>query len=114
LKNGATFDLHQMSNIKTPVMKYFFISLIFITLQNISCIKNKGTNCSTVTITNSAPGCGGWGIIVNGTKYPSGNIPTQFQQDGLSVCANYELYQDMRLCACCGGTWADIKSMSSN
>jgi hypothetical protein len=91
-------------------MKYFFIVLTCLALENIACQKNK-ENCSMVTITNSAPGCGGWGIVVNGTKYPSGNIPTEFQQDGLSVCANYQLYQDMRLCFCCGGTWADIKSM---
>jgi len=91
-------------------MKYFFILIICVALQ-IACNRDWGDNCSTVTITNSAPGCGGWGIVVNGTKYPSGNIPVQFQQDGLSVCANYVLYQDMRLCACCGGTWADIKSM---
>ena len=91
-------------------MKYLFIALICLALGNNACKKNK-ENCSTVTITNTAPGCGGWGIVVNGTKYPSGNIPAQFQQDGLSVCANYKLYEDMRLCACCGGTWADIKSM---
>ena len=91
-------------------MKYFLILIICVALQ-IACNKSSGNNCSTVTITNSAPGCGGWGIVVSGTKYPSGNIPTEFQQDGLSVCANYVLYEDMRLCVCCGGTWADIKSM---
>lgn len=93
-------------------MKYLFIFLIYLTLQNVACNKNN-ENCTIVTITNSAPGCGGWGIETNGKKYPSGNIPAQFQQDGLSVCAMYELYQDMRMCACCGGTWANIKSMKN-
>ena len=93
-------------------MKSFFILIVCVALQ-IACNKD-GEDCKTVTITNSAPGCGGWGIVVNGTKYPSGNIPAQFQQDGLSVCTVYELYQDPRLCACCGGTWADIKSMKIN
>jgi len=82
----------------------FFLSFLLL----YSCKKN---NCNTITITNSAPGCGSWGIIVNGTKYPSSNIPTPFQQDGLQVCADYEFYEDMRLCSCCGGTWVNIKSM---
>src|SRR5438105_8367335 len=95
-------------------MKYLFIFIVCLSLGDIACKKNSNKNnddCTGVTITNSAPGCGGWGIIVSGTKYPSNNIPSQFQQDGISVCASYELYQDPRMCACCGGTWADIKSM---
>ena len=91
-------------------MKYLFILLVIPVLQAIGCTKNNN-DCNTTTITNSAPGCGGWGIVVNGTKYPSANIPLQFQQDGIKVCAEYELYEDMRLCACCGGTWANIKLM---
>ena len=93
-------------------MKYLFIMLFFLVIQHISC-KKSGNNCSVVTITNSAPGCGGWGIIVNGIKYPSSSIPSQFQQDGKTVCATYDLYDDMRACACCGGVWAQIKSMYS-
>jgi hypothetical protein len=88
-------------------MKFLFILLF--TILTMACKKNN--DCSTTTITNSAPGCGGWGIIVKGIKYPSTNIPAEFQQDGIKVCAKYELYEDMRLCACCGGTWANIESM---
>jgi hypothetical protein len=78
----------------------------------IACTKQKSDkHCSVVTITDSAEGCGGWGIVVNGTKYPSGNIPVEFQQDGLTVCADYELYEDLRMCICCGGTWVNIKSI---
>ncbi len=79
-------------------------------LQSIACKKNYDA-CITTTITSSAPGCGGWGIDVNGRKYPSNNIPLQFQRDGIQVCAEYEFYEDMRMCACCGGTWVNIKSM---
>ena len=91
-------------------MKYPFILFAIVVLQTISCTKNND-DCITTTITNSAPGCGGWGIDVNGRKYPSNNIPLEFQHDGIQVCAEYEFYEDMRLCACCGGTWANIKSM---
>ena len=71
----------------------------------------KGKDCRIVTITNSAPGCGGWGIVVNNTKYPSKNIPDHFKQDGIALCAIYTIYDDPAMCVCCGGKWADIKSM---
>lgn len=91
-------------------MKYTLIILLLM-ISLVDCKKNQSA-CSVVTITNSAPGCGGWGIVVNGVKYPSGNIPPQYLQPGIFVCANYELYDDMRMCACCGGKWANIKTMS--
>jgi hypothetical protein len=93
-------------------MKSLLILLFFLIIQTTACKKNNDS-CSIVTITNSAPGCGGWGITVNGTKYPSANIPSQFQHDGQTVCATYDLYDDMRACSCCGGTWAQIKAMFS-
>lgn len=78
-----------------------------------SCKHDKDETCpGSVTITSSAPGCGGWGIVVHGVKYPSANIPDAFKQDGLPVCSNYVIYVDMRYCACCGGNWANIISMT--
>jgi len=91
-------------------MRYLYLIAFLLLFQNIAC-KKKTDNCSIVTITNQAPSCTGWGIIVNGTKYPSGDIPIQFQQPGIFVCADYEVYDDMRMCACCGGKWAHIISM---
>ena len=102
-----------MSAQRTNIIKYMFILLICVGLQNVAC--NPKDNFTIVTITNDAPGstlyCKDWGIIVNGTKYPSYNIPVEFQHDGLTVYAKYELFEDMRMCPCCGGTYADIKSM---
>jgi len=92
-------------------MKYLFILLLSLFILNIACRKT-GDDCSIVTITNNAPGCGGWGIVVNGVKYPSRNIPAIYQQPGIFVCTKYELYDDMMLCACCGGKWANIISMT--
>jgi hypothetical protein len=94
-------------------MKYAFMILVCLAIQYTACTKNhdKTRDCTLVTITSSAPGCGGWGIVIDGTKYPSRNIPSEFQQDGMIVCVNYELYEDLRMCACCGGTWANIKSI---
>ena len=63
-------------------------------------------------ITNTAPGCNQWGIVENGNKYPSLNIPDEFKEAGLEVCADYELYDDLRFCPCCGGQYANIQKMS--
>jgi len=64
-----------------------------------------------VIITQHGTVCTTWGINVNGQVYPSNDIPAGFQQEGIQVCAEYELYEDMRLCPCCGGTWARIKAI---
>jgi hypothetical protein len=93
-------------------MKPLFIILVCLAISTASCKRNSNkTDCTTVTITNAAPTCNGWGIIVNGTKYPSRNIPLQYQQNNLIVCATYVFYEDPAMCPCCGGTYADIKSM---
>ena len=89
--------------------KLFLLAICSTILVLTACRKNN--DCTRVIITNSAPGCGGWGIVVNGIEYPSATIPSVFQQNGITVCADYELYEDMRACACCGGTWAKINSM---
>ena len=91
-------------------MKYLFIVLILVSITQTRC--NKKENCLiSATITQSGTPCSNWGIKV-GNTYTSANIPDRFKQEGLQVCVDYELYEDMRLCACCGGTWANIKSMS--
>jgi len=96
------------------IMKYFQIIFLSFVILIASCSKKSSKasdNCVAVEVTQSGTPCGSWGIKINGNVYPSNNIPAQFQQEGATVCAVYELYQDMRVCACCGGTWADIKSM---
>jgi hypothetical protein len=94
-------------------MKYFLIILFCLVLVSTGCSKKNITynDCTAVTVTQSGTPCGVWGIKVNANVYPSNTIPAEFQQEGLFVCANYDLYQDLRLCACCGGTWAKINSM---
>lgn len=89
-------------------MKYLFIALIAFVLGSNAC--SKKNDCKTATITQSGLPCSNWGIQV-GNTYPSANIPVEFKHEGLQVCVEYELYEDMRACACCGGTWANIKSI---
>ncbi|MGQ0738811.1 MAG: hypothetical protein ACT4OJ_07100 [Bacteroidota bacterium] len=75
-------------------MKYIYLVLACLSLQISAC--KKSSNCNSVTITQSGTPCGVWGIKVNNNSYPSNNIPANYQQEGLIVCAEYDLYDDMR------------------
>jgi hypothetical protein len=111
-KTDAAIVNFGLSSDKVPGVKQLLTIISILTIAFIGCTKqHKGQDCTIVTITQSASGCSGWGIVVHGVKYPSENIPTEFQHDGMEVCANYELYEDMRMCICCGGTWANITSI---
>jgi hypothetical protein len=93
-------------------MKILSIILACLLLESTGCTKNNNKeNCTTVTVTQNGTICNTWGIKSGTTVYPAGNIPDQFKQEGLQVCAIYELYVDQRFCACCGGTWANIITM---
>lgn len=95
-------------------MKTMLIFLLVLSTLGISCDKESdNTDCVAVMITQSGTPCSNWGIKVGNTTYPSTNIPDEFKVEGRMVCAVYDLYQDMRLCACCGGTWANISSMKN-
>ena len=98
-------------------MKPGFFLTIFLFFSAFSCRKSNDCHCPVLnkcaTIVQVASHCNSFGIKVNGMEYPSANIPVQFQVVGMKVCVNYNLYEDLRLCVCCGGTWADIKNMSS-
>jgi hypothetical protein len=87
------------------------LSFIVIACLLVSSCKKDKSNCKLATVSATAGPCGNWGIIVQGTKYQSSHIPDRFKRDGMKVCVVYSLFEDMRMCACCGGTWADISSI---
>ncbi len=92
--------------------------LLFQLALFIGCSKNekpKNDSCdfTIAKITDDAPTCQGWGIVVGGVVYPSRNIPDMFKQDGLTVCTNFALFEDPAMCPCCGGTYANILFMSN-
>lgn len=103
-------------------MKYSFIIIVFLLFAIVSCSKDKDSdscdctaaNQACATIVKVAANCDNFGIEVNGQQYPATNIPVQFQTIGTKVCVQYTLYTDMRLCPCCGGTWADVITMSKS
>lgn len=90
-------------------MKYYFLSLFLFLLVNTGC-KKKG--CKTATVLKTAGPCATWAIKVKSAIYPVDSIPDHFKQDGASFCVDYSLYEDMKLCPCCGGTRAVIISIS--
>jgi hypothetical protein len=79
--------------------------------DSIAPIKKESTNCTTVTVTQQGLGCNLWGILLNGKVYPAMNLPDQYKKEGNTICVVYEIFEDMRDCACCGGTWANILSI---
>ncbi|MBL7745210.1 MAG: hypothetical protein JNN00_17170 [Chitinophagaceae bacterium] len=91
-------------------MKYIFCVLALILVIIAGC--NKSSSCNAVTITQQGTPCGQWAIKKNGNVYPADSIPAIFKEEGIVVCARYELYEDLRMCACCGGTWARVLSMT--
>ncbi|HEX6332975.1 MAG TPA: hypothetical protein VFZ78_02045 [Flavisolibacter sp.] len=92
-------------------MKMLLTAALLMAALLFSCDKKCDDGCTPATITQSAPTCEGWGIVVNGVTYSSLNVPVNFREAGRVVCVEYRLYEDARKCACCGGTYADILSM---
>jgi hypothetical protein len=100
--------MQRLCNIRCQkIMKWIFFILsgfLFLT----ACHKNK---CNSATITQTGTPCSVWGIKVGTDIYLVDSIPDNFKREGVIVCLDYELYSDMRMCPCCGGTWARIKSI---
>jgi len=89
-------------------MKYFFFWALLTVIIHSSCRKN---DCNSTTVVKIAGACSTWGIQVRSIVYPADSIPDNFKQDGKSFCIQYSLYEDRRLCVCCGGTRALILSI---
>ena len=46
----------------------------------------------------------GWVLQMDGgNTYPPDALPPAFEQVGMRVCAVYTVYDDPRMCPCCGG-----------
>lgn len=92
-------------------MRYFLAILTLVVLTISGCEKD---DCNKVTITRVGTGtaCAEWAIKQNADTYRVDSIPAQYQQEGMVVCADYNLYEDLRMCPCCGGVRASIISIS--
>lgn len=106
---------------KKNYMRSSFITAALLLFSIVSCKKDNNSsscNCAAsqecATIVKVAANCDNFGIEINGKQFAAQSIPSQYQVVGTKVCVAYTLYTDFRLCACCGGTWADITSISKS
>ncbi len=91
-------------------MKKIF-SCVALAIIIFSSCKKHTDNCTHATVISESGGCQRWLVKIDKDSFPSGNIPAEFQVKNLEVCITYNLYNDPRECVCCGGTWADIKTI---
>lgn len=85
-----------------------FIFLFFVIALFLSCRKNTNNDCIDAIVTLKATNCKHVGVIIKGITYPSDDLPDQYAIDGKDICIEYSLYDDPRMCVCCGGTYAHI------
>ncbi|MEO6537254.1 MAG: hypothetical protein ABIT07_00040 [Ferruginibacter sp.] len=91
-------------------MKKALTSLFFVLVIFSSCKKDNPA-CTRATIIQEKEGCMRWFIKTSTSSYPAGNIPEAFKVNNLVVCVTYKVYDDPRECICCGGQWADVKTI---
>jgi len=74
----------------------------------------KVIHCDNATIFKSSR-CGvEWEAEFQGERYPVSNLPADLQIDKLKIhIEDYHIYEDMRMCPCCGGTWLSVDNASS-
>ena len=80
------------------MIRYFF--LLIILGGYLSC--SKANKCETAIVTLKANSCNKVGLIINGTMYPSDDLPDQYAIEGKVVCLHYSFWDDLKMCPCCG------------
>ncbi|MCI1188066.1 hypothetical protein MON38_11600 [Hymenobacter sp. DH14] len=66
-----------------------------------------GAGFAKATVLHGRNLCDQNGYVIQldaGAAYPPDSLPANLQQSGLRICLTYTLYEDPRMCACCGGT----------
>ena len=81
-----------------------------------ACKKTASSPCSEgyqgATVISGRNGCDANGFLLQltgGATLPPDDLPSTFQQPGLKVCLAYTVYEDLRMCPCCGGTRLKIQ-----
>ena len=65
-----------------------------------------GPGLQSATVVSGRNGCVQNDFLLQldgGAAYPPDSLPTSLQQLGLRVCVAYGIYEDPRMCPCCGG-----------
>ena len=90
-------------------MKSLYVLLLLCFVIN-GCKKDNNT-CQDAEVVHFDLMCSPWGIQVGNNAYVADGLPAEYEQDGLKVCVKYRLYNDLKMCPCCGGTRAQIFSI---
>ena len=89
-------------------MRNLIFLITFFIISN-GCKKDK--SCTEVKVTLSAPSCRKVGVIINGIKYPSDDLPDQYAVEGKKICIEYFFWDDPKMCPCCGGKKVHVISV---
>ncbi len=81
------------------MIRYLFLFIIIGSFFSCS----KANKCETAIVTLKSNSCKKVGLIINGTMYPSDDLPDQYAIEGKEVCLHYSFWNDPRVCPCCGG-----------
>lgn len=92
-------------------MRTYQLLISLFLLGVVACEKDPPTFCGAgyepATVVSGRNGCEQTGFLLkldSGLTLPPDSLPASFQQSGLRVCVAYRTYEDLRMCACCGGT----------
>lgn len=84
----------------------------------VACQKTTPMPCApglhSATVLHGRNQCDQNGYVLQldgGASYPPDSLPPSLQQSGLRVCVAYTTYEDLRMCACCGGTRMKIQQI---
>jgi hypothetical protein len=84
-----------------------------------ACKRDADSSCSpgsqNGTVVHGRNQCDQNGYVIQldgGPAYSPDELPVSFQQDGLKVCLTYTVYEDPRMCPCCGGTRVKIQQIA--
>ena len=84
------------------------IAILLIFSLSAGCKKNSSKSCTDAVVTLVPDPCKHVSVIFNGKTYSTDDLPDQYAVEGKNICIEYSLYEDVRLCVCCGGTKAHI------
>lgn len=93
------------------ILRRYILLVLLLLVGLTACKKDESQACGSgyrsATVVEGRNGCVGNGFLLQIDKVgalPPDDLPVSFQQSGLKVCLKYSTYEDMRVCACCGGT----------
>ena len=100
-------------------MAFYRFTAAFLVLVGLAACKHDsdspcGPGYRSGTVVHGRNQCDQNGYVIQldgGPTYPPDSLPAGFRQAGLPVCLMYTVYEDPRLCLCCGGTRITIQQI---